>query len=136
MGRGGGTATPVGCAGGSSPPWLEELRQRGASVAGDVEQRVGVDPDRDRRDRAGDRDEADLELARAEAPTRPPAADVRAGRPVAAIPGPARPPRPPPRAPPPPPPPRPPPPAPPPRGRPAARPRPPRRPRASRRRWR
>src|SRR3954470_1136993 len=91
MGRGGGTATPVGCAGGSSPPWLEELRQRGAGVAGDVEQRVGVDPDRDRRDRAGDRDEADLELARAEAPARPPARARRAGRPAAGrAPGPPR----------------------------------------------
>src|SRR3954451_6489787 len=85
MGRGGGTATPVGRAGRFLAPWLEELGERGAGVAGDVEQRVGVDPDRDRRDRAADRDEADLELARAEAPTRPPAADVRAGRPVAAI---------------------------------------------------
>src|SRR3954462_11983195 len=134
MGRGGGTATPVGCAGGSSPPWLEELRQRGASVAGDVEQRVGADPDRDRRDRAGDRDEADLELARADAAARPPAAHVRPGPPAAPPPAP-----PPPAARRPPGPPRPPlprqrPPPPPPRRRPAARPPPPRRPRASRRR--
>src|SRR3954449_384634 len=110
MGRGGGTATPVGRPGRFLAPWLEELRQRGAGVAGDVEQRVGVDPDRDRRDRAGDRDEADLELARAEAAARgapaarrrgggggpgaaarPPAAAVRAARPVPPTPGSARP---------------------------------------------
>src|SRR3954467_10698953 len=65
MGRGGGTATPVGRAGRFLAPGLEQLGQRGAGVAGDVEQRVGVDPDRDRHDRAGHRDEPDLELARA-----------------------------------------------------------------------
>src|SRR3954454_23117230 len=59
MGRGGGTATPVGRAGRFLAPSSEQLGQRGAGVASDVEQRVGVDPDRDRHDRARHRDEAD-----------------------------------------------------------------------------
>ena len=51
---------------------LEQRRQRRAGVLGDVEQRLGIDADRHRRDRAHDRDERD----RRPAPTPPRGASI------------------------------------------------------------
>ena len=56
---------------------LEQAGERGARVAGDVEQRPGVDPHRERHRRADDRDDRDLELARVRAVARERAARPR-----------------------------------------------------------